>query len=290
MEFPVSLPAGLTLNIDLFDSDMLTEDDFLGHTSLDLGQAEQMRRQEVHLTLDRGGVIQLETEWLSAGTCKEENTREQYVIISFYFGKLMGVKKEVESISIKVRGGVVGIDTRIVVREDDASEMVVDEGLVGILDRYKHDIGLVIVDNISEEVLGEVPLNIEDLEKLENLTFPLAPVQWGTHEEEWLELSYQMFYMSSPRKDSHHQSPLISSNSELRQRNRSSVTSRKCPRARPIGTKQGTLEGNSYPTIETLVSSLTYLHHDPPNPLSLHEGLDNLRHIDSPLSSDRKEE
>ena len=63
LHFPLTLPAGLTLNIDLFDSDVLTEDDFLGHTCLDLGEAEELGSQEVRLELDNGGQLLLRTQW-----------------------------------------------------------------------------------------------------------------------------------------------------------------------------------------------------------------------------------
>lgn len=206
--YPMDLPDEQELKIELFDSDKLSEDDFLGETLMEVGEVAEKKGGKDWYKL--GGVetgwIHLETAWLVTTADAQESisTMGASGMVSIFVGNInLNLKRLPTLIKLEISiNGETKESKDIMEIEKERGKFAVNEGYVFVIEKIQEELEAKIINVDEDEDLGTVIFNVADLQQKDELTMNVEHFTVDNSKvDAGIEMAFKLRYLAVPKDE-----------------------------------------------------------------------------------------
>jgi len=164
-EFPIAVSEGQTVEIDIYDSDSLSEDEFLGHASIDVESAQKSKIQDLWIELENNGTFHIKTTWFELSDKMGTNTLLYgSKVLSLFIGNVsVSSNNRVKSTKVNVEIDKELLTSKTVGHSDENNLFLFNEGFLTMIDGKTQEFVVKLIDTEEEAKFGELTFNIKDL-------------------------------------------------------------------------------------------------------------------------------
>ena len=180
-EFPIAIAERQTVGIDIYDSDSLSEDEFLGHVMVDVENAQKAKFQDLWIELNNSGKIHIKTTWYETGEKLDSNTESSQVLSVFVGNALIRSNKCLANkvIKVQIEAENNSISSKTIAKEEEGEKFAVNEGFMTMLGKNAKEFVIKVIDTEDDAKMGEITFNIKDLNHLNNFEEPFGTFDMG---------------------------------------------------------------------------------------------------------------
>ena len=193
-KFPIAIAERQTVGIDIYDSDSLSEDEFLGHVVVDVETAQKSKIQDLWIDLDNAGKFHIKTTWYEISDKLDQNTLSSKVLSLFVGTVSVSPNKSYDyrQIQVKLELENNSLSSKLVGKTVECEKFTVNEGFMTMLDENTKEFTVKVIDTEEDVKLGQITFNVKDLYQLENFEEPFGSFNIG-NEKVMIEAHFSYF-------------------------------------------------------------------------------------------------
>ena len=186
-EFPIAIPERQTVEIAIYDSDSLSEDEFLGQVLIDVEAAQKGKIQDFWMDLENNGRFHIKTTWCELSDKIGPNTLLYgSKVLSLFIGNVsVSSNKSLESkqLQVKVEIGNETLTSKTVGNVEESNEFMINEGFLTMMDGNTKEFVIKVINTEEDGKLGQLSFSIKDLYQTQHFEEPYGSFKMGNNQK-----------------------------------------------------------------------------------------------------------
>ena len=146
--------------VDVFDSDKFSDDEHLGHVSIDVEKIRESQMQNVWYDVGNCGKLKVRSSWIPVKEIsKKEGEESKSMVLSLFVGKIVNRKKEKLIVRVEIETEKEKVETKSV-QQNDSGEIVFNEGFLLMLNKREKKFLIKLFDAEANVKIGQEYVSI----------------------------------------------------------------------------------------------------------------------------------